>query len=257
MGRCMLSRRELAAGLGMFVANAAHAQTPPVRIYAAMTFRAGLDAVLRAYRDAGGVAVVSYAPTSVLIKQLEGGAAADILITADPDWMDDAAKRGLLRAGSRSNLLANDLVLAGPPGSAGAGEIGSDFALSSLLAGGRLAMCDPERDPAGRYARASLQSLGLWTIAEPHLAIAESSLAAVVLLDRGEVRAAICFATDLRGDDHAAVIGRFPDRSHAPIVYPVALTRDAEVPRASEALAFLRSPQALRIFAGYGYQAPG
>jgi molybdate transport system substrate-binding protein len=87
-----------------------------VRIYAAMTFRPALDRVLKAYRGAGGAATAVYALTPVFIRQLAGCPPADILLTADPDCMNEAARQSLIQPESRSNLIANDLVLAGPAG---------------------------------------------------------------------------------------------------------------------------------------------
>jgi molybdate transport system substrate-binding protein len=250
----MLSRRLLIGCLPLVLAGASQAEPgAPVQIYAAMTFRPALERVLATYRDAGGAAVAVYGPTPVLIRQLAGGAPADILFTADPSWMDEAVRQALVQPGTRSNLMSNDLVLAGPAGGQTMGTITRTFALEALLAGGRLAMCDPDHDPAGRYAKQSLQSLGFWPMVEPHIAIAESSPAAVVMVDHGEARAVVCFKTDLHGDEHAAVIGTFPAESHSPIVYPVALARTVHNPLASEALAFLRGPDALRIFASFGY----
>jgi molybdate transport system substrate-binding protein len=193
----------------------------------------------------------------VLIRQLAGGAPADILLTADPDWMDAAVRQSLVQPDTRADLLANDLVLAGAAGSQAAGTITRTFALEALLNGGRLAMCDPDHDPAGKYAKQSLQALGFWDAVQPHIAIAESAPAAVVLVDHGEARAAVCFATDLHGDEHAVRVGVFPADSHAPIVYPIALAREPRSPQAAEALAFLRGPVALRTFTGFGYRPPG
>jgi len=247
----VLSRRLLIGGAAALASTPVRA-AEPVQIYAAMTFRAALDAVLAA--DAGAATAV-YGPTPVLVRQLEAGAPADILLTADPGWMDDAARRGLIRTASRTVLMRNDLVLAGPA-SAAPVEIGPGFPILDRLNGGRLAMCDPDHDPAGRYARQSLESLGLWEAVAPRLAIAENSLAAVTLLDRGEVFAAACFATDLHGDPRSKILGRFPETSHAPILYPVALTTRTENPHAPEILAFLLSPPARAIFESFGYRPP-
>ena len=228
-----------------------------MQIYAAMTFRPALEQVLAAYRATGGVAMAVYGPTPVLIRQLGGGAPADILLTADPAWMDEAVKQGLVQPQTRTNLMTNDLVLAGWAGHSIVGTITPGFALDALLDGGRLAMCDPDHDPAGRYAKQSLQALGFWQGVEAHIAIAESVSGAVVMLDRREVAAAICFATDLHGDGHAVAIGVFPAESHAPIVYPVALAHDVHAPDAPQALDFLRGPAAMRIFTSFGYAAAG
>ncbi len=229
------------------------ASADTVQIYAAMTVRAAVDAVLHAYT--GGPAVGVYGPTPLLVRQLDNGAPADILLTADPDWMDDAAKRGLIQPDSRVDLLRNTLVLAGPAGTPAVGEIGRGFGLEALLAGGRLAMCDPGSDPAGRYAKQSLMALGLWDRVAPHIAVAETSLAAVTLLERGEARAAICFATDLGQATRVATVGTFAEASHAPIVYPAALARHAPHATAAATLAFLRAPAAGAIFTRFGYRA--
>ena len=252
-----LYRRGLLGGLGMMAVGRSRAEAVPVQIYAAMTFRPALEQVLAAYRATGGAVVAVYGPTPVLIRQLAGGAPADILLTADPAWMDEAVKQGLVRPETRANLMTNDLVLAGRAGHSVVGTITPGFALDALLGGGRLAMCDPDHDPAGRYAKQSLQALGFWPGVEAQIAIAESAPAAVVMLDRNEVAAAVCFATDLHGDGHAVAIGVFPAESHAPIVYPVALAHDIHAPAAPEALAFLRGSEAMRIFAGFGYAPAG
>nr|WP_294529254.1 molybdate ABC transporter substrate-binding protein [uncultured Rhodopila sp.] len=252
-----LSRRSLLYCLPLALAGRAAAEPAPVQIYAAMTFRPALDRVLAAYRQTGGNAVAVYGPTPVLVRQLAGGAPADILLTADPDWMDAAVRQKLVQPDTRSDLLANDLVLAAAAGTPSAGSITRGFPLTKLLNGGRLAMCDPDQHPAGKYAKQSLQALGFWDAVRPHIAIAETSPAAVVLLDHGEVRAAVCFTTDLVGDSNAVAVGTFLADSHGPIVYPVALAREPHSPHAAEALAFLRGPEALRIFTGLGYRPAG
>lgn len=250
----MLRRRGLLGCLPVLAAaGSSHAQPAPVQIYAAMTFRPALDHVLTAYREVGGSAIGAYAPTPALIRQLAAGAPADILLVADPAWMDEAVRQDLVQPGTRSNLLANDLVLAGPNGSVSAGTLTSDFAMMALLGRGRLAMCDPDQDPAGRYAKQALQTLGFWPMVAHRIAIAESSPAAVVLVDHNEAAAAVCFKTDLYGDEHAVIVGTFPANSHSPILYPVALARDVRVARAVEVLAFLRGAAAMKIFARFGY----
>jgi molybdate transport system substrate-binding protein len=87
-----------------------------------------------------------------------------------------------------------------------------------------------------------------------HLTI--PGVAAVIMVDRGEAGAAVCFRTDLHGDERSVVVGMFPSDSHAPIACPVALTRAPHNPRAADALAFLRTPKVGQIFADFGYQPP-
>ncbi len=129
------------------LSNWARAEDTPVQLYAPMTVRPALDAVLQAYRATGGSVVAVYGPTPVLVRQLAGGAPADLLLTADPDWMNRASEQGLIDASTRVDLLTTDLVLAGPPGTVPFGTLARGFDLAALLRGGRVLMCDPDQHP--------------------------------------------------------------------------------------------------------------
>ena len=89
---------------------------------------------------------ISYAASPALARQAESGAPADIFISADLDWMDYIEKRNLVKAGSRTNLLRNELVLIAPADSKASITIGPKFPLAKALGNARLAMADPRTD---------------------------------------------------------------------------------------------------------------
>ena len=227
-----------------------------MQIYAAATFRTVLEKVLSAYREYGHAAVAVYAPTPVLVQQIAAGAQADIFLSADPNWMNEAAKRGLIRPQTRLDLMGNELVLVGPRSDTPPHDVRDAAPILALVARGRIAMCDPDSDPAGRYAKASLQSLSAWSAVQASLAIAENSLRAVLLVDRGEAAAAIAFATDVQGAGNVSIVGAFPDATHPPIVYPVAVTTKSEGTAAETLMTFLRSPEVASILQSSGYRPP-
>ena len=105
----------------------------------------------------------SYAASSTLAKQIEAAAPADIFISADLDWMDYLAKKNLIKAETRANLLGNQLVLIAPSSSTIELGIVPNFPLAQALGNGRLAVADPNGVPAGKYGKASLQALGVWS----------------------------------------------------------------------------------------------
>jgi len=45
------------------------------------------------------------------MKQIEGGAPADVFVSADLKWMDYGAQKKLIKDDTRVNLLGNELVL--------------------------------------------------------------------------------------------------------------------------------------------------
>jgi molybdate transport system substrate-binding protein len=155
------------------------AQERDVLVFAAASLRNALDEAAAQYKaETGKTVVASYAASSALARQIEAAAPADIFISADEEWMDHLAARGLIRPDTRSDLLGNRLVLIAPADSDATLEIAPAFPLADLLGDGRLAMGDPQAVPARRYGRAALESLGVWSSVEAMLAPAENVRAA-------------------------------------------------------------------------------
>lgn len=197
----------------------------------------------------------SFASSSTLARQIESGAPANLFASADIKWMDYLDQKHLIAAGTRVDLLRNDLVLIVPAGHAGAErKIGQGFDLAALLgAGGRLAVGDPAHVPAGIYAKQALQKLGIWASVKDRLAPAEDVRAALLLVERGEAPAGIVYGTDAAVTDKVAVVGRFPADSHDPIVYPFAIVKAGDNAEARALLQFLRGPQAKAAFEKRGF----
>ena len=220
----------------------AHAQEKTITVFAAASMKNVIDDINTIFTQRTGVKVVaSYAATSALARQIEQGAPADVFISADLEWMDYAAQKKLLKDGTRFNLLGNRLVLIAPKDSKiGDVTIGPGFDLAALAGDGRIATGDVKAVPVGKYAKAALEKLGSWAAAEPKFAMADNVRAALVLVGRGEAPLGIVYETDAKVEPNVKIVGRFPDGSHPPIVYPVALTANAK-PEAARYLAFLRS----------------
>ena len=238
--------------LGIAAAPLAAAET--LTVFAAASLKNALDDVDAAFAKAGGGKVVaSYAASSTLVRQIEQGAPADVFISADADWMDYARDKRLIRDDTRVDLLGNRLVLIAPKTSALAEvTIGPSFDLAALAGDGRIVTGDMRAVPVGRYARAALEKLGAWRTAEPKMAMAENVRAALALVARGEAPLGIVYETDARVEPNVKIIGRFPEDSHPPIVYPVAATVTAK-PDVGRYLAFLRSAEAKAAFERHGF----
>jgi molybdate transport system substrate-binding protein len=52
------------------------------------------------------------------------------------------------------------------------------------------------------------------------------------------------------------VVDVFPEASHPPIVYPVAIVADTRSRHAQPFVDFLRSPAAMAVFAAHGFVPP-
>jgi molybdate transport system substrate-binding protein len=228
-----------------------------VLVFAAASLKGALDEVGTLVRQRTGVAMkASYAATSLLAKQIEEGAPADVFFSADEQWMDYAVERRLVAAASRVDVVGNRLVLIAPKDRAPALTIAPGFALAQALGGGRLAVADPVNVPAGRYGKAALTSLGVWASVANRLAPADNVRAALAFVARGEAPLGIVYASDVVAEPAVAIVGTFPAGSHPPIVYPAALTARA-TPHAKNVLDVIASPEARAIFVKHGFLAPG
>jgi molybdate transport system substrate-binding protein len=233
----------------------AAAQEKTLTIFAAASMKNALDEIDAAYTAKSGVRVtVSYAASSALAKQIEQGAPADVFISADTDWMDYATAKKTVNESSRVNLLGNSIVLIAPRDSKIENvNIGPGFDLAKLAGDSRIATGDVKSVPVGKYARAALEKLGSWRVAEPKFAMAESVRAALTLVARGEAALGIVYSTDAKVEPGVKIDGTFPADSHPAIIYPVAATTTAK-PETTNYLAFLRSTAAKAILEKYGFK---
>ncbi len=229
----------------------ARAQTPSVTVFAAASLRTALDEIAAQWRkDTGKSVRISYAASGPLAKQIEAGAPADIFVSADIAWMDYLAERKLIEPETRRNLLGNALVLVAPADSkAPPIELNAQTDFNALLGrDGRLVMGDPKSVPAGDYAQNALTSLGLWDKVKSRLAQTESVRAALVFVARGEAPLGIVYRSDAHAERHVKVLGTFPESSHPPIVYPMAITAGSANPDAKAFYEYLGSTAASAIF---------
>lgn len=194
----------------------------------------------------------SFAASSALARQIENGAPADVFFSADLDWMDYLQARNLIQAPSRHDVVGNRLVLIAPVASALTLKIEPNFPLATALGKNRLATGDPDSVPVGRYAQSALTNLGIWKDIADRLIRADSVRSALAFVDRGEAPLGIVYETDALIDKNVRVVDVFPATSHAPIVYPIALTPAAK-PAAAKFVAFIRGPAGDAAFKAYGF----
>lgn len=257
----MLRRRAflgmgMAAALGLASGSGpALAQPRDLVIFAAASLKNALDEAVAGWaRETFKPAPkISYAASSALAKQLEAGAPADLFLSADLDWMDYAAGKGLIRPDTRVTLLANRIALIAPSDSTTTIAMGPGLDLAAALGAGRLAMANVESVPAGKYGKAALEKLGVWDRVRDRVAQADNVRAALLLVSRGEAPLGIVYTTDAAADPMVKILATFPPDSHPPILYPVAVTRVSTHPDAIAFLAYLRGPGPKAAFEKQGF----
>lgn len=223
-------------------------------VFAATSLTDALMAVANAYEKTGQRRpLFSFASSATLARQIENGAPAELFISADEQWMEYVAERKLIESASRLSWLGNRLTLISAANTPMTLEITTDFPLAKALGMGKLALADPDSVPAGRYAKAALESLNVWHEVEGSVVRAENVRAALAFVERGEARAGVVYATDAALARNVKIVGEFPENSHPPITYPMALVGKTPSDEARAFYNFMRSTAATDITASFGF----
>jgi molybdate transport system substrate-binding protein len=235
------------AGLAVLLSTSVPAQPAPLLVSAATSLIDALEEIGKAYSASGGGTVrFNFAASNVLARQIVSGAPADLFISADEAQMDVAQKAGAIVAGSRLDVVSNQLVVAAPAGRAE--FVAARFADAPPEIR-RLALGDPAAVPAGVYAKQYLEARGLWKAYESRIVPSANVRAALVALENGAADAAIVYATDMTIARGAVVALAIPSNQGPRIVYPAAvLAASANQSEAKRFLAFVAGSQASAIF---------
>ncbi|WP_299984647.1 molybdate ABC transporter substrate-binding protein [uncultured Ruegeria sp.] len=247
--------RCLIAVLALCALIATPVRAEGVLVFAAASLKTALDAIAPGFeQETGHKVTVSYAASSVLARQIQVGAPADLFISANQDWMDVLQSEGLIDTASRVDLMSNGLVLIGAPDAESA-EIEVGFDLITRLDGGYLAMALVDAVPAGIYGKAALQGLGLWNDVQGQIAQTDNVRAALALVATGAAPLGIVYRSDAIAEDRVGVVGTIPPKHYPTIVYPAALTTAAG-PDARAFLTYLQGDAAKSEFLRQGFSLP-
>lgn len=234
------------------------AEPTELRIFAAASLKTAFDEISTNYQKASATTLkISYAASSALAKQIEQLAPADVFVSADGEWMDYLQGQSLIVAASRADVIANRLVLIAPATAAVTLTVEPGFKLAEALgADGRLAVADVNAVPAGKYAKAALTSLGIWTSVENRLAQSDNVRAALSFVARAEAPLGIVYASDAAAEPRVKIVGIFPEASHPLIRYPAAVvTPSPQQARAADFISYLQSDPARQTFLANGFMA--
>ena len=225
-------------------------------VAAAISLKAPLEDAARRFGAAspGAAIAFTFGSSGQLASQIEHGAPVDVFVGASPVEIERLALGGRLDLATRAALAGNRLVVVVPRGAA----TPEDLAGLAAPRFARIAIGNPRTVPAGRYARQALVATGIADAVESRLVYAENAVQIVDLVARGEVDAAVIYATDAaaRGDALGPAL-EIPSKLHAPILCEGAIVAGAaDEARALAFLRFLASPVGREIFAKHGFVAP-
>ncbi|MCK6530700.1 molybdate ABC transporter substrate-binding protein [Myxococcota bacterium] len=219
---------------------------------AAASFTDALPRIAAAWQARGGVPVVfDFEGTPDLVARIEAGEPADLFFSGDGRWMDHLERSGAIVPETRVDLAGNRLVAACPSNSPFTPASPAEIASPEV----RFVAVAADDVPSGRYARAALESLGIWPAVEGRLARGGSGRDTLRWVARGEAQVGIALESDAYADRHVRFAFALPESSHPPIRHPAAVLRASTHPQ--EALRFLefcRGPEGRAILGAAGFR---
>ena len=213
-----------------------------LQIFAANSLTEALAEVQELYKedhDWVSFADTQFLASGDLVANLEGGASADLLITASKGTMDTAEEGKLVDTSTRFDMFSNDLVFVAAEDS----DI-KDVTLEDIAAGTYTVAVGDDNVPAGNYAAQALSTVGSYvdpagkTGADitgkdgeyvgisPLLGAKVGDVCAYA--ETGDVDVAIVYSSDVYRFGGVKIVGTVAENTHKPIIYPAAITTDSQ-----------------------------
>jgi molybdate transport system substrate-binding protein len=235
-----------------FLVTAAAGQAADLTVFAAASLTDSLKEMGADYaQETGQKVVFNFEASSVLARQIQEGAPADIFFSADEAQMNRLADKGLIDPATRRDRLGNTLVVVVPANSGLQIQSAADLAGDSVK---QIALGDPKAVPAGVYAKAWLAKLKLWDAVKPKVVPMENVRAALAAVASGDADAGVVYKTDAAISHSVKVAYEVPRAEGPDIRYPMAVVKSAAEPEAAKKfLDYLDSDAAAVIFKRYGF----
>jgi len=196
---------------------------------------------------------LNFGASGGLARQIEGGAPVDVFASAAQKDMDELDQKGLITSGTRINFAGNSMVLVKSGMCRIRVESFEDLRKAEVK---KIVIGNPKSVPAGRYAEEVLKCLDLWEVVKEKLVFAEHVRQVLDYVARNEVDAAMVYSTDaMIRPKEVRIVMKAPDKSHQPIVYPIAIVKGSRnQPLAKEFITLLLSIQGNNLLNKYGFE---
>lgn len=232
---------------------------PTLTLYVAASMKEVIQKIGADFEAANKVKLVyNFGASGALYRQMAASPKADVFISADQKWMNEAEKSKMLMDGTRKTLLHNTLVVIANP--AGNFTLSNPADMASLKFK-FLSIGDPAFVPAGTYAKKWLESLKtadgktVWSQVESRLSPAPDVRAALGQVEGKSDVVGIVYRTDYMAfKDKLTLLYHLPPNDIVNVSYPVAVMSASKQPALSKAFVdFLFTPQAQQRLEAQGF----
>lgn len=228
--------------------------THNLKVFSTIAVQGALEALVPTFEEASGCHVgITWNTAPALVKRLQGGETADVLIL-NRAGMDAMARDRRVRPGTEATLASSATALAVKAGSPRP-DISTPEALKrTLLAARAISYSDPAAGGAsGIYFAKLIEQLGIAREINAKTKYPPPAGLCGDLLASGEVDLAVQQRPELLQVPGIEILGPLPGDLHMVTVFVACVEASSAEPTTSQALIdFLRSPASVAVFRARG-----
>jgi len=234
--------------------SASNSSSGELLVDAAADLKYAFDEMGVLFEEETGVEVTfSYGSSGMLAQQIEGGLPADLYSSANVEYVNRLAEKGLLIEDTQQVYAVGRLAIASS-GKAGVTVSGLEDLLRPEVQ--KVAIADPGHAPYGRAAEEALKSAGLWDELKPKLVYGQNVIAATEYVRSGNAEAGLV-ALSLVIHEPAVTYVTVDESLHQPIEQALAVAKDTHHEElARRFIALIRGSEGRAVLEKYGFVVP-
>ncbi|KEI97710.1 molybdate ABC transporter substrate-binding protein [Clostridium botulinum] len=223
-----------------------------ITVSAAASLTEALTEIQKKYeKETGAKLSITFDASGTIQKQIEQGAPTDLFISASKKNMDKLQEEKLIDNDTRKDLLGNKLVLIVSEENKDK-KIGNVSDLKNIDS--KLAIGEPGAVPAGKYAKEAIEYYKLWDVLKDKIVYGKSVKQVAKYVESGEAAAGIVYNNDAKVLKKSYIRYTFDEKSHKPIVYPMAVVKNSKNKEGAKKFAeYIQTKEAQDIFIKYGF----
>lgn len=194
----------------------------------------------------------SFSSAGTLQTQIEQGAPADIFISAAKKQVTALEEKGLVKEGTKKELLLNKVVLITPADTKKNITSFEDLATDKVS---MVALGEPSGVTVGQYSEEIFSYLKILDKVKAKANYGSDVRQVLAWVENGDVDCGVVYATDAALSDKIKLVCEAPKNSHKPVIYPaVVLKSSKHTAEAEEFLNFLSTSEIEKVFTKYGFE---
>ena len=247
-------RRILLALLSLFILSVVGAA--PLSVGVAISMKEAKLDIQKSFTEQGGGDIeFAFGSSGQIANQIKNGAPIDVFISAADKQVDDLIKSDSVDAATRQVVAGNSVVLIAAKDGKDSPRSFKDLAETRFA---KIAIGEPKTVPAGQYAMQVLKAEKVADAVDSRLVYGSNVRQVLDYVIRGEVAAAIVYATDAKqAAAQVKVVATADEKTHDAVRYPAIVVKASKSKEAARKfLDFLAGDKAQAILKGRGFTLP-